>query len=94
MLHAGLIAFAGLDARRVPVEIVDLDQDDVHLGMLRQDLVEKIRKYAPQAKIVIQQTWSYCNAEARICNQETKGPGTWGIDQTGMYELLLSQCSR
>ena len=50
-------------------------------------LVAKIREYAPQAKIVIQQTWSYCNRDGRICDKK-KGPGSWGFDQTGMYERL------
>ena len=57
-------------------------------------VISAIRKYAPQAKIVVQQTWSYCNADARICNQETKGPGTWGIDQLGMYERLTANYSK
>ena len=51
-------------------------------------LVEKIRKYAPQAKIVVQQTWSYSKLDGRICDKKTKGPGSWGIDQLGMYERL------
>ena len=57
-------------------------------------VISAIRKHAPQAKIVVQQTWSYCNADARICNQETKGPGTWGIDQLGMYERLTANYSK
>lgn len=51
-------------------------------------LIEEIRTYAPQAKIVIQQTWSYSKLDPRIYSLETKGPGTWGFDQTKMYELL------
>lgn len=52
-------------------------------------LVAKIREYAPQAKIVVQQTWSYCNRDWRICNKKSgTGPGVWGIDQQGMYERL------
>ena len=57
-------------------------------------VISAIRKNAPQARIVIQQTWSYCNADARICNQETKGPGTWGFDQLGMYERLTANYSK
>jgi hypothetical protein len=57
-------------------------------------VIAAIRKYAPQARIVVQQTWSYCNADARICNQETKGAGTWGFDQTGMYERLTVNYGR
>lgn len=55
------------------------------------DLVIKtVRKYAPQAEIYIQQTWSYCNANAHIFNKaENKGPGDWGVDQLGMYEGLV-----
>ena len=52
-------------------------------------LVAKIREYAPQARIVIQQTWSYCNRDGRVCNKESGvGPGSWGFDQAGMYERL------
>lgn len=52
-------------------------------------LVAKIREYAPQAGIVIQQTWSYCNRDGRICDKKKgTGPGSWGFDQTGMYERL------
>ncbi len=57
-------------------------------------VIATIRKLAPQAKIVIQQTWSYCNADGRICDQETKGPGTWGFDQLGMYERLTANYGR
>ena len=54
-------------------------------------LVAKIREYAPRAKIVIQQTWSYCNRDGRICNRKKgTGPGSWGFDQAGMYERLDS----
>lgn len=51
-------------------------------------VIDTIHEYAPQAKIYVQQTWSYCNADTRICDKETKGPGTWGFDQKGMYERL------
>ena len=52
-------------------------------------LVAKIREYAPQARIVVQQTWSYCNRDWRICNKKSgTGPGDWGIDQREMYERL------
>ncbi|MBP5227651.1 MAG: DUF4886 domain-containing protein [Kiritimatiellae bacterium] len=47
-------------------------------------LIAKIKELAPQAEIVIQQTWSYCNADDRI-----RMPGAkWGFDQTGMYDRL------
>ena len=52
--------------------------------------VEKIRKYAPQAKIVVQQTWSYSKLDGRIFNPKTKGPGKWGFDQLGMYRRLTA----
>lgn len=51
-------------------------------------LVATIRELAPQAKIVVQQTWSYSNYDKRICDPEKGGAGTWGFDQTGMYERL------
>ena len=51
-------------------------------------VVDTIRKLAPQARIFIQQTWSYCNADPRICDQEAGGPGSWGIDQSEMYARL------
>ncbi len=51
-------------------------------------VIDTIRKFAPQASIYVQQTWSYCNADARICNQDAGGPGSWGIDQTEMYSRL------
>ena len=36
----------------------------------------------------MQQTWSYSKLDGRICDKKTKGPGSWGIDQLGMYERL------
>ena len=57
-------------------------------------VIDTIRKLAPQAEIVVQQTWSYCNADARICDPVTKGPGTWGFDQTGMYERLAANYAK
>ncbi len=53
-------------------------------------LIAAIRKYAPQAEIRVHQTWSYNNFDTRICDPQTKGPGTWGFDQTGMYERLTA----
>ena len=53
-------------------------------------VIEEIHQRAPQAKIVIQQTWSYCNADKRICSPKTGGAGTWGFDQLGMYERLTA----
>ena len=57
-------------------------------------VIDAIRKYAPQARIVVQQTWSYCNADARICDKETHGPGSWGFDQLGMYERLTANYTK
>ena len=53
-------------------------------------LIAAIRELAPQAEIRIQQTWSYCKGDSRICDRATMGPGTWGFDQTGMYERLTA----
>ena len=53
-------------------------------------LIAAIRELAPQAEIRIQQTWSYCKGDSRICNRATMGPGSWEFDQTGMYERLTA----
>ena len=44
------------------------------------DLVARIRKLAPQAKVVVQETWSYTPWDKRLAK--------WGIDADGMYERL------
>lgn len=44
------------------------------------ELVKVIREKAPQAKIVVQETWSYVS----FCPRYEK----WGIDQTEMYNRL------
>ena len=44
------------------------------------NLVAKIRELAPQAKIVVQETWSYTPWDKRL--------GKWGIDQDEMYAKL------
>ena len=44
------------------------------------DLVAKIRELAPQAKIVVQETWSYTPWDQRLAK--------WGIDQNEMYAKL------
>lgn len=51
-------------------------------------IITEIRKLASQAKIVIQETWSYSNMDSRIYNSETGGAGLWGIDQAEMYHRL------
>ena len=43
-------------------------------------LIAKIRELAPQAKIVVQETWSYTPWDKRLKK--------WGIDQDEMYEKL------
>ena len=47
------------------------------------NLIAFIRENAPQAEIVIQQTWSYRASDPRI----NEG-GAWGFDQTEMYNRL------
>ena len=44
------------------------------------DLVAKIRELAPQAKIYVQETWSYAPWDKRL--------GKWGVDQNEMYAKL------
>ena len=44
------------------------------------DLVKLIREYQPQAKIYVQETWSYTPFDKRLKN--------WGIDQNEMYDRL------
>ena len=43
-------------------------------------LVETIRKLAPQAQIMVQQTWAYTPYDKRLSN--------WGIDQQTMHDKL------
>ncbi len=43
-------------------------------------LIETIRQYAPQAKIVLQETWSYTPWDKRLAK--------WKIDQNEMYEKI------
>ena len=51
-------------------------------------LIAAVKELAPQAEIRIQQTWSYCKADKRICNPTNGLAGTWGFDRRGMYERL------
>ena len=44
------------------------------------DLIAKIRELVPQAKIVVQETWSYTPWDKRLAK--------WGIDQNQMYAKL------
>lgn len=57
-------------------------------------LIAAIREEAPQAKIVIQQTWSYNKKDSRICDPKTGGPGSWKIDQDGMFACLSTNYLR
>ena len=50
------------------------------------ELIAYIRKNAPQAEIVVHQTWSYRNSDGRISGPK---PG-WGFDQKGMYDRLTA----
>lgn len=47
-----------------------------------QYLYDYVKKYAPQAEVVIQQTWSY------RCDDGRFGKGQWKITQRQMYEKL------
>ena len=54
-------------------------------------LIAKVRELAPTAKIDVQMTWSYSLWEPRISADPISGsmePGTWGVNQRGMYEHL------
>ena len=57
-------------------------------------LIKVIRELAPTAKIVVHQTWSYNNLNGMIHNHKTKGPGSWGFDQTGMYDRLTANYAK
>jgi len=52
------------------------------------EIVACVRRLAPQARLVVQQTWSYSDRDGRICEAKGGGAGSWGFDQTGMYERL------
>ncbi|MBR0056269.1 MAG: DUF4886 domain-containing protein, partial [Kiritimatiellae bacterium] len=48
------------------------------------EVVAEIRRLAPQAEIVIQQTWAYNASDGRIGGANPK----WGFDQAGMAERV------
>lgn len=48
-----------------------------------QNIHDFVKKYAPGAEILIQQTWAYHPYDPRI-----RPGGEWGFDQQGMYERL------
>ena len=51
-------------------------------------LAAYVHQHAPQAELVIQQTWSYRADDPRL------QPGGWGFDQNGMYERLTAAYRR
>lgn len=46
------------------------------------EVIDEIRRLAPQAEIVVQQTWAYNAADGRIGGENPK----WGFNQAGMAE--------
>lgn len=48
-----------------------------------RNIVNYVKRFAPQAEVVIQQTWAYRADDGRLAPG-----GGWGIDQAGMYERL------
>lgn len=48
-----------------------------------KNLRDYAKKYAPQAEVLMQQTWAYVQDDGRI----SEG-GAWGFDQNGMYQRL------
>lgn len=48
-----------------------------------KNIYNYVKKYAPQAEVVLQQTWSYRADDARI----SKG-GAWGFDQNEMFRRI------
>ena len=54
------------------------------------ELVATIRRYAPQAEIMVQQTWSYNELNRNIHDPYTGGPGWFGIDRDTMYRSLTT----
>ncbi len=48
-----------------------------------KNIVEYVKKFAPSAEVVIQQTWAYRSDDPRI-----SPGGAWGIDQAEMYRRL------
>lgn len=48
-----------------------------------QNIRDYVKTHAPEAEVVIQQTWAYHCYDPRI-----RPGGEWGFDQTGMHERL------
>ena len=51
------------------------------------NLIAAVRRLAPTAEIVIQQTWSYNSANPVLI---PGNPKSWKVDQTSMYEKLTA----
>ncbi len=56
-----------------------------------KNLIEYIRKHAPQAEIVIQQTWAYRTDDPRLLPDT---PQSWHINQHQMYEQVAAAYNR
>ena len=64
--HAGFIAFTGLNACSVPIQIVDLKLDYIHFGVFSQDLVLQ------GGAVVIGKSDSLCSPFRFLFSQETE----------------------
>ena len=49
------------------------------------EVIAEIRRLAPQAEIVVQETWSYNAADGRL---KKEGKGAWGFGQDEMYRRI------
>ena len=54
------------------------------------EVIAEIRRFAPKAEIVIQQTWAYNAADGRIGGDHP----AWGFDQAGMAERVEGAYAR
>ena len=52
-----------------------------------EELIAAIRKYAPQAEIIIQQTWAYRSSDPRITEL---GEPIWGFHQDEMHNQIVA----
>jgi len=98
--------------KREPWDIVSIQQAS-HFSWrpetyqpFAKNIVDFVKTHAPQAEIVMQQTWSYNANDGRLLPGEWKyddaylarvrelgvslEPGPWRIDQDGMYEALTA----
>lgn len=73
----------------LPWDVVTIQQasheswDYANYQPFAADLVAHVQKHAPQAEIVIQQTWAYRADDPRL-----RPGGEWGFDQAGMHARL------